>query len=190
MDIRASLNALQRLSPRERAMVGVAAAALVVIGLYAFIWEPLTSGRERMESRISGKQRELEEALALRDQYHDLDVQLQLGKRILMQEKNFPLLQHLEKTVQSVVPRERIASMNPESKTIAEVYREERVELRLNDITLAQLVELLHRIEKGTHPLRVTRLHIKKTRTQGHFEITAVVSTLQAIEPGTEVQEG
>lgn len=185
MNFRDLVNAYQRLSPRERVMVGIAGSVLVLISLYAFVWEPLTSGQERMRNRIVARRGDLQQALALRDHYYDLDVQLQLAKRILMQEKNFPLLQHLEKTVESVVPG-RIASMNPESKTIAEAYREERVELRLNDVTLAQLVELLHRIEKGQHPLRVTRLHVKKTRTQGHFEVTAVVSTLQSVDVARE----
>jgi hypothetical protein len=57
------------------------------------------------------------------------------------------------------------------------------VELKLREVELEHLVEMMHRIEKGPHPLRITRLQVKKRLRDEHkFDVTATVSMLKAAE--------
>ena len=79
--------------------------------------------------------------------------------------------------------REKIASMNPQNKDLGGAYREDSVELKLNGVSLQQLVDLMYHIEKGAQPLRLTRLQVKKKpRDPSSFDVTATVSMLKSLE--------
>jgi hypothetical protein len=81
--------------------------------------------------------------------------------------------------------REKIASMNPQNKDLGGAYREESVELKLNGVSLQQLVDLMYHIEKGPQPLRLTRLQVKKRlREPQTFDVTATVSMLKGLDSG------
>src|SRR5262245_40121049 len=81
--------------------------------------------------------------------------------------------------------------MNPQNKDLSGTYREESVELKLNGVSLQQLVDLMYKIEKGAQPLRMTRLQIKKRpREPQTFDVTATVSMLKALEPGKAPDKG
>lgn len=165
-------------------MLGLAAGAMVVIGLYSFVWQPLAEGRMILARRILTRQRQLEEIRGMRETYMNLLNQLEASQAVLEQaDPKFSLFPHIETTVAGVFGRDKIKSMNPDSKVVAGVYREESVELKLSGISLEQLVDMLYRIEKGPHPLRVTRLQIKKQYRDPHsFDVTATVSMLKPVE--------
>jgi hypothetical protein len=61
---------------------------------------------------------------------------------------------------------------------------EDSVEFKLTSISLEQLVEMMYGIEKGPHPLRLTRLQVKKRYRDPHtFDVTATVSMLKPSAP-------
>jgi general secretion pathway protein M len=174
----------QRLSPRERGLVSIAGAAVVVIGLYTLVVEPIMSGRERMVMRIGQKQRELSDIQQMRQNYLSLLQQFEASQAVIAKpETGFSLFSHVEATVGQAVTRDRIASMNPGTKMLGNAYKEESVEFKLTAVSLQQLVDLLYRVEKGTHQLRVSRMQVKKRFKDPHsFDVTATVSMLQPKE--------
>lgn len=181
-DAREIFNVFSRMSSRERTLVGLATLVLVVICLYSFVLDPLTSGRTNLESRVRAKERELQTVVRLRQTYLDVSQKLQAGQSLLSKvDPNFPLLTHLESTISQVVPRERINSMSPSSKPIGDEYVEQLVEIKMSQISLEQLVQMLYRIEKSDQPLRVTRLQVKKRLADiRNFDVTATVSLVRA----------
>jgi type II secretory pathway component PulM len=182
LDVRQAFAFLQRMSARERMLLGAAGAAMVAIGLYVLVWEPLASGREQLERRIALKEKELVQVQQLREEYLELVRQLEASQAVLNKsDEKFSLFPFIESTVAKVVGRERIVSMNPQNKTLSENYREDSVELKLKEVSLEQLVDMMYQIEKGPHPLRVTRLQVKKRiRDEQHFDVTATVSMLKS----------
>jgi type II secretory pathway component PulM len=183
-DFRQITNAYQRLSSRERTLVGLASGALLVIGLYTLIWQPLEDGRALLGRRIQTKQRELVEMQQMREDYLDLLTKFELRQGIINKaDAKFSLFPHIEATVGQVVGRDHISSMNPQNKEIAGAYREESVEIKLSAVSLQQLVELMYKIEKGQQPMRFTRLQVKKRlREPQTFDVTATVSMLKALD--------
>jgi len=184
LDVRQAFSFLQRLSARERMLLGGATAAMVVIGMYLLIWEPLSAGREMLNRRIVLKEKELGDVQQMREEYLELLRQLEASQAVLDRaDEKFSLFPFIESTVAQVVGRERITSMNPQNKTVGENYREDSVELKLKEVSLDQLVDLMYQIEKGPHPLRVTRLQVKKRiRDEHHFDVIATVSMLKAVK--------
>jgi hypothetical protein len=180
-DWRQLFNFYQRFSTRERLLLGVAGGAVVVIALYTLVWEPLVVGRETMQNRIAIKQREVVEVQRLRETYLELLRQFEANQAVLDRaEPNFSLFPYIESTVSKLFGRDHISSMNPQSKKLADAYMEDSVEFKLTSISLEQLVDMLYGIEKGPHPLRLTRLQVKKKYRDPHsFDVTATVSMLK-----------
>jgi hypothetical protein len=192
-DWRALLAAYQRLSDRERLLVGLAGGALLVVALYTLIWEPLEDGRLQLARRIQVKTRELQEMQHMREVYLDLLNQFELRQKIIDKaDPKFSLFPHIEATVGQVVGREKITSMNPQNKDLGGgAYREESVEIKLTGVTLEQLDDLMYRIEKSAQPLRLTRMQVKKRpREPQTFDVTATVSMLRALAPPADAGGG
>jgi type II secretory pathway component PulM len=180
LDSRILSNYLNRLAPRERLLLGVAVASVVVISLYSFVWEPLDSGRELLERRITLREKELAEIQRQRDTYLQLIRQIEANRGAISEgDPNFNLLAYLQNTISQAIAREQIVSMNPSTRGRGAEYQEQMVEIKLTQIDLPQLVDLLYRVEKGQHPLRFSRLQIKKRYNDPHhFDVTATVSLL------------
>lgn len=175
----------QRLSPRERLLASMAAFITLGVVLYSLVWTPLVEGRSVLRRQIARKRQELVEIQRLRDRYLDLLVQWEAARRVLADPEPFSLFAHIESVVSKVIRRDKIESMNPDTKTIGNLYVEESVRLKLKAVTLRELVEMLYRIEKGDRPLRVTRLDIKKRfRDRYTFDVNATVSMLREAQSG------
>jgi len=175
----------QRLSPRERVLMGLAIAGSIVIALYSLVWEPLRNARTAVADQIHGKERQLATIQNMRSQFFDLQRQWEAAQVVFVRpDEKIELFPLMETTVSQVgITRDRIVSMNPQSRIIGEMYREESVDLKLINLSLEQIVDLMYRIEKGAHPLRITKLSIKKRpRDVYKFDITATVSLLRIAE--------
>jgi hypothetical protein len=183
-DPRQLLTYYTRLAPRERLLVGAAALSVVLISLYSFVWDPLQVSREQIGRRIAAKEKDLIEIQKERDTYLDLMRRIEANQSALAQgDPSFSLFPYLNNAVGQAVGREHVTSMNPADKNLPGTdYQEQLVEIHLTQISLPQLVDLLFRIEKGDHPLRFSRLQVKKRYNDvRNFDVTATVSVLKAV---------
>jgi hypothetical protein len=191
-DPRLLLTYYNRLAPRERLLLGVALLSLILISLYNFVWDPLQTSREQLTRRIAIKEKELAEIQKQREIY--LDVQRHVEASQPMAEPKPSLFAYLDNTIAQAVGREHITSMNPTDKNVGtdeEKLVEKLVEIRLTQISLPQLVDLLYRVEKGEPPLRFSRLQVKKRPNDIYnFDVTATVSFLKAAEKAADKTGG
>lgn len=174
-----------RLAPRERLLLGVLAVAVTGIGTYSLIWEPLRVNRELLVRKIEKTERDLTEIQHNRDEYFKLMRGIEANQAsISKDDPSFNLFSYLQNTVTQAVSRDRITSMNPTTQEMGNEFQKELVEIKLAQVNLQQLVDILYRIEKGEHPLRFSRLSIKKRRDDIYnFDVTATVSLLKAAKP-------
>ena len=181
-DPRQLIGYYNRLAPRERVLVGVSAVLVVVILLYSFVWDPLQSSRELLTRRISTKEKDLSEIQRERDMYLDLKRRLEANQTATsVTDPNFNLFAYLQTAISQAVSKEHITSMNPSNKNVGTEYQEVMVEIKLQQISLPQIVDLVYRVEKGENPLRFSRLQIKKrTNDIWNFDVVATVSLLKA----------
>jgi hypothetical protein len=90
------------------------------------------------------------------------------------------LFSHLEGVTRDTLSRDRVAAMNPSTRTVAEDLQEEDVEMRLSGVSLRDLVALLYRVEKSDLPLLVSRVQMKKRFDQPYvYDATLVVGRLR-----------
>jgi hypothetical protein len=171
---------VERLSPRERVLVGLGAAAAVVVVIW-LVAGALAERRATLYAQIAASERDVTEMGRLRDRYLQLRAERDVVRRKLERGgADFSLFSHLEGVARDVVTRDRIAAMNPSTRTVAEDLQEEDVEMRLSGVSLRELVSLLYRVEKTDLPLILSRIQMKKRFDQPYvYDATLVIGRLR-----------
>jgi len=180
---------LERLSPRERLLVGGAAAVTVLL-LAWWLANTMADHRHALQAQIGAAERDLAEIITMRDRYLRMRADNEASQRTLAQGgAGFSLFSHLESLGREVVGRERIASMNPSTRNISEDLQEEDVEMRLSGVSLRHLTTLLYRVEKSDLPLLVSRLQLKKRYdAPSLFDATVLIGRLRPLAGSSGTQ--
>jgi general secretion pathway protein M len=176
--LRADLEArLAQLSPRERVLVTVATAAVVVFFGFLVSLRVQTSLRER-EARIDQKNKVLSQVGTLAAGYRRAQ-----AERALMESKlkgaPVQLMSHVSQTGTALGIE--VTDLRPTgAPSELEGVTEESVEVNLPRIELAKLARLLQGLERGAGVVKVRRLRIA-TRTDDPrlVDATVVVATYQ-----------
>jgi general secretion pathway protein M len=150
-----------QLARRERRRVLGGALVLVVALGYLFGVRPLLDRYDTLDRLIAQKEREYAEVVRLREEYRQAKTRLEsIEARLGRAGQGFQLLSFLEGLAAKNGVRDRIAYMRPQPSTGAGRFREQAVELRLDGVTINQLVQLLTQIAEVPQGLRVKRLSV------------------------------
>jgi general secretion pathway protein M len=171
-----------RVNPREKRTLiagGLAVAALLV---YLVLISPYLAAMEKLDRRITKKTEELEEVLALQKEYFRLREKTTLLEGMVRSTSSFSLLSFLETLAAKNGIKKQIAYMKPLTTPANERYRESSVEMKLEGLTLKQLVDYLYQIERSPQPIRIKRLNIAKKKGEGFLDITLQASTFEPME--------
>ena len=174
MSIRARLAAwLAGLSPRERALLGLAGALAAGIGVVT-VALGVRDDLAALRARVAAHEHELGEVRRLAARLREEPAADQTPD-------DGALLTRLEIAVDASIGRERLAAMTPGGGTTADGSHETRVALGVRDATLAEVVALLHALEAGTPALPVARFELKKHPDDPtHFDAALEVVRLGA----------
>ncbi len=168
-----------RLSPRERLLLILAGGLGLLLVLLVGVVMPVRSAIDRADQRVRNAELEIEAAVRLRREYDRLSASLgQVEQRIRggPQGNIFTVLEELAQ--QSAV---KVDSMEPQRGQVGERYRETKVQLVLKGVTLAQMVNYLHRIEASPQLLSVKSLRIRSRSDKP--ELLDVTFTVSSFEP-------
>jgi type II secretory pathway component PulM len=166
---------LARLSPREQRFVAAAGVALGGTLLYVLLLDPLWQMHDDLRARVAAKERELQEVIAFRQAY--LETKATVERAQSAAGGNFSPVAFLEKLASSTVGQEKVSAITP----IAQEQRDgavlNTIELRLNGVSLRELVELLYKIETAAPLLHPRQLSIKK-RYKDPYTFDVLLTTL------------
>jgi hypothetical protein len=133
---------------------GIAAVALL---LYAFVLSPFLGDLSRKRALIPKKERDLVEIRKLQEEYREIQQQLKAAQEAAA--KRGPLLTEIENITKRSNLSGKIVSLKPQTGTKTEGFTESIVEVRLDNITLYDIVNYVHLLEQAT--LRVRKLAFK-----------------------------
>lgn len=165
-----------KLRKREKVMVGAGSLLVIIIIMYALIISPFSKRIVRLEELIDAEKVALREMMILKEQY--LQAQDRV-KKIKPLPPKFSFLSHLETLArQSNV---KIDSIRPGSTETTASYKETLIDVKIERITLDQLVEFLYKIEiSGDYPLKVKKIHIKPTyKNPQYLEVSFQILSIQ-----------
>ena len=146
-----------KLGERDKKVLlwGGIAAALILI--YAFVVAPLYVDLARKRDAIPKKERDLAEMRQLKDQY--LEMQQRLQQLQAEAAKRGPLLTEIENITKQTNLSSKIVSLKPQTGVQAANFKESIVEVRLDNISLYDVVNYVNRLEKST--FRIRKLYFK-----------------------------
>ena len=151
---------IQQMSQRERVMVAVAVAAVVLVGVWLGVIEPYQSAMEKLDSQIKNRSNSLVEVKELQKDISRLRQQLsQVSGRKAM---DGPLFSYVEALTDQAGIRDRLLSMRPQQASQQGNYRQQLVELKLEKLSLPQLVRFLYAIEYAGQGVQVKSMRIKR----------------------------
>jgi ParB-like chromosome segregation protein Spo0J len=174
--------ALQRLSRRERYMVGgVAIMFVIFISVLVGMW--ISSSLNSLNRRIEDKTKNLQLLIDERQKYEDAKRVTRDAERIMKRGRNIQLMSAIEETAtrQGV----NVEDMSPRAPTVNNEANvsEEKVEVNIKMITIDRLVDFLKEIERKSKTIAVRKLHIKQNFQQpDQLEVGFTVSNYRLIK--------
>jgi len=169
---------IKRLNPRERWIVGGGLVVLVLVLVWFALLSPYLEALSGLDRRIAAHQRNLEKMQQMQGQIFQLREQLaSVDNR---SEKKRPLFSQVENlTVQTGI-RDQLLSMRPQPATTQGGYRQQLVEIRLEKLTLAQLVKLIYAVEYRSGGVQVKSLRVKpRFEDRSSLDVNMVLMSLE-----------
>ena len=177
---------LQRLSERERFML--AAGLLFVIGFafHQLIAEPFLTNKQRLERSLQTKAANVLEMKLLQQEYQQIsENKRNIMGRLQSRSPEFSLFTFVEQQIDTVRMKERVTSIKPGVSDYQEGVRQALIDLKIEGIVLAQLVDFLASIESFDKVVFVERIVVQNnSREDGLLDVMLSVLTFE-IEPSS-----
>lgn len=155
-----------RLSRREKLLVVAVAVLVSAWLLFAFAVKPAIERTETLTRVISEKQDELQKLHVRSNEYIFLRDSLgNLYTKVASQEKEFELLPFLESLIRECGLARKAVKMEQHVSQLDPKYYETIVEIRLEALTLRQLVDFFWKVESSEVLAKIKSLYIKKNLT-------------------------
>ncbi|MFC1819663.1 hypothetical protein ACFLZG_01065 [Thermodesulfobacteriota bacterium] len=150
-----------KFAKREKYFVSTAACLILAFILLQFLIIPFFEKRERVHKGINAREKELKEIAVLSTEYQDFKNSSQRIMGILAKrKKGFTLFSFLDKAAGKARIKDRIKYMKPSTSKAQGPFKESMVELKLEGITIEQLVSYLYLIEEPEDLIFIKRISI------------------------------
>ncbi len=146
-----------KLEQRDKKTLIIGGIVAAIILLYVFVVSPLTSDLDRKRELLPKKERDLVEMRVLKEQYLEMQKRLQQAQAAAA--KRGPLLTEIENITKRANLGSKIVSLKPQEGVQTEEFKESIVEIRLDSVTLYDIVSYLYQLEQDG--LRIKKLNFK-----------------------------
>jgi general secretion pathway protein M len=153
-----------KLNRREKIGVAAAAAAIVIFLILQILVFPLFEKNAQLTRTLATRHQELEQIQLLHAEYlKTAEKAEQAQRRLKKRKQGFTLFSFLETLAGQTGVKSHIAYMRPTTASQKDSpYRLSKVEMKLQDITMAQLLAYLYGIETSMDMIAIKRLSISK----------------------------
>ncbi len=173
---------VNNMAPRERLLVGITIVAVLgVIGW--FIQGSMEEAQKKLTRQIAATSTAQVQIDALMAEYTglagtvaELDARLEAGR-------DFQPLTWIESVGNEMGISEKIRSVNERGQETTDYYVAQKINIRVDDLTLEQVSDFLYTIETAPQAVRVDEARVKtdrKDRTQ--LDVTMEISVLRPAE--------
>ena len=164
-----------KLTKRERYYVSAGVALVALFIIFQFVLSPLLAVKEKTKRSIQAKEQTLKELVSLSSEYRALkEGSADIKKVLALRPGDFTLFSFLEKQAGRSGVKTNIKYMKPSISKDKGPYSESSVEMKLENITLQQLVEYLHLVESPENLVRIKRISVKQSKGKPEY-LTALI---------------
>jgi type II secretory pathway component PulM len=146
---------------RERVVLAAGVAVILALATYAFVVDPLIERSARLDRRIAQRQTDLAQVSRLGAEYQAAAERVAGLDQRVTAPGSFSLLSFLEETASARQMRNRLTSIRPQPTQTLAPYREVTAEVKVESITLAEVVAFLDALDRAPQRVRVKLLRLK-----------------------------
>ncbi len=176
--IAAARGRYQKLEPRERVLVQVAGALVALFIAFNLVYLPIQGALGGLGDRIQERQHDAVEVAHMMRAYQRLRVDLAtMRTRTVAASGDFSLFSVVEQALTRAPGKDKIGSITPAQKAIPGGMTQFSVELKLNALSLPQVVDTLYGLSALNVPVTVSTLHVTRRSQDAHtfdVEMTCV----------------
>lgn len=175
----------KRMARREKLMVGGLIIMATALLFFSLIVSPLFDSRQRLQKSLAQKQVELLKIRDLQKEYQILQhTSGDIQKRLATRSANFTLFAFIEQQANAAGIKQQINYLKPSEVESTGPLRESRVDMKLQKITLKDLVKFLEGVESYEKVVSVNRISIQEHgKEQGYLNAVLQIVTFRAVEP-------
>jgi len=152
----------QHFSQRERIIVAVGGAVVAAVLLFLVVIDPLMATIDTLDRQTRRKVKDSQELALVAQDYVLKQARItKLEQRMPIPPAQFSLLAFMEEATTTAQIRDRIVGMQPQAPIGIQGYQETAVDLRLDGVSLPQLLALLVAIEQAPYDVQVHHLQMK-----------------------------
>lgn len=171
---------IKHLNPRERTVVVFGLIILILIVVWFALLQPYFKTMSTLDRKINTHRHDLAKVEKMSSQVSQLRRQLaevgtpKKGKR--------PLFTQVESLTEQTGVREQLLSMRPQPATTQGTFRQQLVEIRLDKLSLLQLVKLLHAVEYRSGGVQVKSMRVKpRFEDRSLLDVNMVLMSLESL---------
>ena len=176
--IRAKIG-LDRLEPRERMFVGIGVVFLACFFLLQFVVLPYLEAQQRLARSLTNKKADLEKIIQLQKEHRLLRMAGGTDFRRSGQAVEFSLFSFVEEQAVRAKIKQQIVSMKPATVETEDHAQESIVEMKLQKVTLEQLVGFLKLIELPEMAVVVRHISIQES---GETSLDVIMQIVTAVK--------
>ena len=152
----------QHFSQRERIIVAAGGALVAAALAFVMIIDPLMTSIDRLDRQARRKAKDSQELALVAQEYVVKQTRItKLEQRMPTPPAQFSLLAFMEEATTTAQIRDRIVGMQPQAPIVVQGYQETAVDLRLDGVSLPQILALLVAIEQAPYDVQVHHLQMK-----------------------------
>lgn len=152
------------LQPREKMIIAVAGVVLVIFLVVHVIIYPIFDRRTHLEKQIVSRKIALQDIHQLKKEYESLTSQSKTSEgQLKLRPKNFTLFSFLDTLAGQSGIKQNIIYMKPSTTNLKDSpYNLSLVEVKINALTMEQLIKFLHGVETSPNMIWIKRASLSK----------------------------
>ncbi len=171
---------IKHLNPREKTVVISGSVVLLLLFVWFALLQPYFDVMNTLDRKISAHRQNLGKVEQMADQITQL--RLQLADVGTQNKGDRPLFSQVESLAEKTGVREQLLSMRPQPATTQGTFRQQLVEIRLDKITLLQLVKLLHAVEYRSGGVQVKSMRVTpRFEDRSLLDVNMVLMSLESL---------
>ncbi|MEY4704149.1 MAG: hypothetical protein RL042_345 [Nitrospirota bacterium] len=152
----------QQFSQRERTIVAAGGAVVAAALVFLVVIDPLMATLDKLDRQARRKTKDSQELALVAQEYVAKQARLaKLEQRMPSAAAQFSLLAFMEEAATTAQIRDRIVGLQPQAPVVVQGYQETAVDLRLDGVSLPQILALLVAIEQAPYDVQVHHLQMK-----------------------------
>ena len=156
-----------KITPRDRRILIVGGICVLIFLVLQFVVFPLVENRNRLKKSLAAREKGMVEMKELQARYRELNSKANtLFDQLAKRDGNFSLFSFLEQNAAKTKVKKNIAYMKPSEVADEGPFKEILIEMKLQAVTLKQLVKFLKSVESPENTVALKRISIQENKKE------------------------